>query len=84
MDRAAHGSAVAFVVVVQGVATLEPVVLPQAAGAPRPPRRRLRRRHLRRLGPPLPRQRLRGADDTRAQPDPCFTGGDLAGSLLGT
>lgn len=80
MDRPAHGPAVAIVVVVQGVVPSEPVVLPQAAGAPRPPPLRLRRRHFRRLGPPLPRPRLRGEDDTHAQPDLSFTGGDLAGS----
>lgn len=78
-DRATNGPAVALVVV-PGVAPSEPVVLPQSAGAPGPPRRRLRRRHFRLLGPSFHRPRLRGADDTRAQPDPSFTGGVLAGS----
>ena len=55
-----HGSPV-VVLVVGGVAVPQPRVLPQAAQAPRAPLLRLRRGHLRLLGPPVARPRVRGA-----------------------
>jgi hypothetical protein len=68
---AAHGSKVALVLIAS-LAPSKPVVLPQASGAPGIARPRLRRRHLGRLGPALPRPRLRGeyellADGTSRQ-----------------
>lgn len=57
-------SAVVFLVV-GGLAVPEPGVLPQEAQAPRAPLLRLRRGYLRLLGPPVARQRVRGASPSR-------------------
>lgn len=65
------GSAVVFLVV-GGLAVPEPGVLPQAAQAPGAPLLRLRRGHFRLLGPPVARQRVRGAplSPRGSSPDP--------------
>lgn len=76
-----HGSPVFVLLLVGGVAVPQPRLLPQAAQAPRAPLLRLRRRHLRLLGPPIARQRVRGASPRLApgefSPDPGRNRGDL-------